>query len=106
MSGGRETPQRQHRPGQGAQPVAPPASSARRVWYHSTALFCRERTFMPSRYPYQVTIRNEYLGVSKVIRAMTRQELNWLVEAQLAKWREQAHRKRQQKEKEAERLAA
>jgi restriction system protein len=61
---------------------------------------------MPSRYPYQITIRNDYLGVSKVIRAMTREELNWLVEAQLAKWSEQVRRKHQQKEKEAERLAA
>jgi restriction system protein len=61
---------------------------------------------MPSRYPHQATIRNEYLCVSKVIRAMTREELDWLVDAQLAKWREQARRKRQQKAKEAERLAA
>jgi hypothetical protein len=49
---------------------------------------------MPSQYPYHETIRNEYLGVSKVIRAMTLQELEWLVEAQLAKWREQEDRKR------------
>jgi restriction system protein len=61
---------------------------------------------MPSQYPYRQTIRNEYLGVSKVIRAMTSRELDWLVEAQLAKWREQEARKRQQRQKEADREAA
>ncbi len=43
---------------------------------------------MPSQYPYRETVRNKYLGLSKVIRAMTAQELDWLVEAQLAKWRD------------------
>jgi restriction system protein len=61
---------------------------------------------MPSEYPYRQTIRNEYLGVSKVIRAMTLRELDWLVDAQRAKWREQATRKQQQKQKEADREAA
>src|SRR5262245_55518826 len=61
---------------------------------------------MPSQYPYHQTIRNEYLGVNKVIRAMTMRELDWLVEAQFAKWREQEARKRQQRQKEAEREAA
>jgi restriction system protein len=61
---------------------------------------------MPSQYPYRRTIRNEYLGVSKVIRAMTANELHWLVEAQLTKWSEQETRKRQQQQKEAERQAA
>jgi hypothetical protein len=56
---------------------------------------------MPSQYPYRQTVRNEYLGVSKVIRAMTSRELDWLVEAQLVKWREQEARKRQQRQKEA-----
>jgi restriction system protein len=61
---------------------------------------------MPSQYPYRKTIRNEYLGVSKVIPAMTLHELDWLAEAQLAKWREQEARKRQQRQKEADREAA
>src|SRR5437763_1358159 len=61
---------------------------------------------MPSQYPYRQTIRNEYLGVSKVIRAMTLHELRWLVEAQLAKWAEQEARRRQSQRKEAQRLAA
>ena len=61
---------------------------------------------MPSRYPYQRTIRNEALGASKVIRAMTRNELDWLVEAQLDKWDEQEKRKKQQRQREAQRAAA
>src|SRR4051812_39255276 len=60
---------------------------------------------MPSQYPYRQTIRNNYLGVSKVIRATTRGELDWLVEVQHAKWREQENRKRQQSQKAAEREA-
>jgi restriction system protein len=50
---------------------------------------------MPSRYPFQTTIRNEYLGVSKTIRAMSAQELTWLVHAQEQKWRDQEARKRE-----------
>jgi restriction system protein len=46
------------------------------------------------------------LGVSKVIRAMTLSELEWLMEAQLSKWREQEKRQRQQRQQAAERLAA
>jgi hypothetical protein len=61
---------------------------------------------MPSQYPYRTTVRNEYLGVSKVIRAMTRHELHWLKKAQLSKWSEQETRRRQQRQKEAEREAA
>jgi restriction system protein len=61
---------------------------------------------MPSQYPYRETIRNKYLGVSKVIHAMTRSELNWLIDAQLAKWQEQETRKREQRQKDAERLQA
>jgi restriction system protein len=61
---------------------------------------------MPSQYPYRKTVRNEYLGVSKVIRAMTLHELDWLVESQLAKWHDQEARKRQQRQKEADREAA
>jgi restriction system protein len=60
---------------------------------------------MPSQYPYRQTIRNEYLGVSKVVRAMTLNELQWLVDTQLAKWADQESRKRQQKQNEAEREA-
>jgi restriction system protein len=45
------------------------------------------------------------LGVSKVIRAMSADELYWLVEAQLSKWSEQETRKRQQKQKEVAREA-
>src|SRR5262245_43278103 len=62
-------------------------------------------TPMPSQYPYRRTIRNEYLGVSKIVRAMTLNELQWLVDAQLSKWADQETRKRQQKEREAEREA-
>ena len=58
---------------------------------------------MPSQYPYRKTLHNEYLGVRKVIRAMTLHELDWLVEAQTAKWRDQESRRRQQRRKEAER---
>jgi restriction system protein len=61
---------------------------------------------MPSQYPYRTTVRNEYLGVSKVIRAMSRDELHWLAEAQLAKWAEQETRRRQTKQKEAVRREA
>lgn len=61
---------------------------------------------MPSQYLYRTTIRNEYLGVSKVIRAMTADELRWLAQAQLLKWNEQETRRRQQKQREAEREAA
>jgi len=60
---------------------------------------------MPSQYRYRTTIWNEYLGVSKVIRAMTSEELDWLIAAQEAKWDEQVARKRQQKQKEKERKA-
>src|SRR5262245_20799427 len=61
---------------------------------------------MPSQYPYRKTIRNEYLGVSKVVKAMTPNELYWLVQAQLAKWAEQEARRRQAKQKESARQAA
>ena len=61
---------------------------------------------MSSQYPYRKTLHNEYLGVSKVIRAMTSHELDWLVEAQTAKWRDQESRRRQQRKKEAERKTA
>jgi restriction system protein len=61
---------------------------------------------MPSQYPYRHTLRNEYLGVSKIIRAMSAAELSWLVEAQLSKWDEQESRKRQQQQKQAAAEAA
>src|SRR5262249_33726360 len=61
---------------------------------------------MPSRYPYQTTIRNEYLGTSKVIRATSPDELEWLIESQISKWQEQEARKRQQRQKEMQRAAA
>lgn len=61
---------------------------------------------MPSQYLYRTTVRNEYLGVSKVIRAMTRQELDWLVDAQLAKWGAQERRRRETKAKERDRTEA
>lgn len=61
---------------------------------------------MPSRYPYVTTIRNEYLGVSKVIRAMSEHELDWLSQAQLAKWQEQEQKKKQQRRIVANREAA
>ncbi len=60
---------------------------------------------MPSQYPYRRTLHDDYLGVSKVIRAMTSQELDWLVESQLAKWHEQNNRKRQQQQKASDRQA-
>ncbi len=58
---------------------------------------------MPSQYPYRTTIRNEFLGVQKVIRAMTRDELEWLVAEQFRKWHDQAERKREQQRKKVER---
>ncbi|HJZ90366.1 MAG TPA: restriction endonuclease [Gemmataceae bacterium] len=61
---------------------------------------------MPSQYPYHTTICNEYLGVRKVIKAMTRSELQWLVDCQHAKWNEEEKRKREQKQKEADRKRA
>src|SRR4051794_35789235 len=61
---------------------------------------------MPSQYPYRRTVRNDYLGISKVIRAMTPSELQWLADAQLAKWGEKERRKRQQRQKESERQTA
>ena len=61
---------------------------------------------MPSRYPYWQTIRNEYLGVSKVVRAMTGGELDWLVGEQRRKWAQQEARRRQARRREADRDAA
>jgi restriction system protein len=58
---------------------------------------------LPSQYPYRETVRNEYLGVTKIIRAMTADELRWLADTQIAKWDEQEIRKRQLKQKEADR---
>jgi hypothetical protein len=80
------------------------ADSAEAGWNPDRSLWPKV-VHMPSQYRYRTTICNEYLGVSKVIRAMTRGELQWLVEAQLSKWTEQEERKRQQRQKEAERLA-
>jgi restriction system protein len=51
-------------------------------------------------------VRNDYLGVTKVIRAMTRGELEWLAEAQLDKWAEQERRTRARRAKERERASA
>lgn len=50
---------------------------------------------MASQYPYRQTIQNEYLAKSKVIRAMTFDEFQWKVRAQLEKWDEEEARKRQ-----------
>jgi restriction system protein len=61
---------------------------------------------MPSQYPYRQTIRNEYLGVSKVLRATSAEELDWLIKIQLSTWREQETRKQQRQQKEMEREAA
>src|SRR5262249_4866422 len=61
---------------------------------------------MPSMYPYWETISNDYLGVSKVIKARTPWDLNWQVEAQLRKWAEQEGKKREQAEKQAQRKLA
>jgi hypothetical protein len=61
---------------------------------------------MPSQYLYQQTLHSVNLGVSKVIRAMTSHELDWLVEAQFAKWHEQEVRKRTQEQLKAQREAA
>lgn len=61
---------------------------------------------MPTQYPYRRTVRNEYLGVSKIIRATSARELEWLEGLQLTKWREQETRKRQRQLKEMEREAA
>lgn len=59
---------------------------------------------MPSQYPYRTTIRSEYLGVSKVVRAMTAGELDWLVGEQRRKWAEQEARRRRWRAEEAERV--
>ena len=61
---------------------------------------------MASQYPWRATIRNEYLGVSKVVRAMTPQELQWITQVQLQKWSDQESRKRALKSREADRKAA
>jgi restriction system protein len=61
---------------------------------------------MPSRYPFQETVRNPYLGVSKIIKAMTPWELDWLVEKQIAKWDAQESKKRQQKANDEQRILA
>jgi restriction system protein len=61
---------------------------------------------MPSRYPFQTIVRNEYLGVSKVIRAMTVWDLDWLADAQLAKWNEQENRRRDLEQKRVQRESA
>lgn len=58
---------------------------------------------MPSQYPFRTTIRDDDLGVQKVIRAMNPSELEWLVEEQYRKWNEQLKRKRDRERKEAER---
>jgi restriction system protein len=58
---------------------------------------------MPTQYPYRETIFNEYLGVSKVIRAMTQIELNWMINAQYAKWKEMEYKKKRAEEKQSER---
>ncbi len=60
---------------------------------------------MPSQYPYRVTIRNDYLKSTKVIRAMTQGELHWLVEDQHAKWAAQESQKRQREQDRAAREA-
>jgi restriction system protein len=57
-------------------------------------------------YPYWETIRNEYLGVSKTIKARTLADLNWLIEVQVLKWREQARKKREREEKQEQRKSA
>jgi restriction system protein len=61
---------------------------------------------MPSQYPYRITIQNEYLGASRVVRAMSRGDLEFQVTSQLYKWNEQEQRKRTQKQKEAQRESA
>jgi uncharacterized membrane protein YqiK len=61
---------------------------------------------MPTQYPYRQTVRNEYLGVSKVIRATSAEELDWLMKLQFSLWREQESRKQLRQQKEREREAA
>ncbi len=68
---------------------------------------------MPTRYHYVASISNDYLGVMKVVRAATRSELEYKVEAQLRNWsfRENAARERNNKriareQKESERDSA
>ena len=61
---------------------------------------------MPRRYLYERILYNNYLRVSKVIRATSQDELDLLTQMQIARWRELELRKRQQQQKEAEREAA
>jgi restriction system protein len=50
---------------------------------------------MPSKYDYYATVRNAYLGVSKEIRGMTPEEVDWLAAKQIKKWRDQEQRQRE-----------
>jgi restriction system protein len=50
---------------------------------------------MPSKYDYYATVRNAYLGVSKEIRGMTTEEVDWLAAKQIKKWAEQERRQRE-----------
>lgn len=58
---------------------------------------------MASAYYYKQVVRNEYLGKRRVVRATNSAELDWLVEAQIAKWCEEERRTRQRRAKEAQR---
>lgn len=49
---------------------------------------------MASRYTYQKTISNNYIGKIKTIKAYSSEELDYKVKEQLAKWREEEQKKR------------
>src|SRR5580658_8819857 len=61
---------------------------------------------MPSRYLYRTVIRNDYLRVSKVIRAMTENELRLVATSQISRWASQEQKSRLQKRKAEERETA
>ena len=48
---------------------------------------------MASRYTYQKTISNNYIGKMKTIKAYSSEELDYKVKEQLAKWREEEQKK-------------
>jgi restriction system protein len=58
---------------------------------------------MPSQYPYRRTIQNDYLGKSRVVKAMSLAELNWQVNAQQEKWDEEEARIREKERDKAAR---
>ena len=61
---------------------------------------------MATKFTYSETVSNTYLGLTKVIKAQSRWELNLKVREQCAKWDVQAQRKRERDKNSAERARA